>query len=196
MLPSPRTVGAAEAMRDIHQLMSPLADKYLYVLSELSHSIFIFEVPTGEPAIAAHALNESNPTLIVPPAVPASLRPSMTAGELILNPQSQRTLYASNRGQVTPDGEADGDDKVRGDAIAVVSLNAGGDQVENTQLIQTQANFIRGMAASPDGKYLGLIGQKDGVVEVYECKGERGEQLELVARTTTQIDAGTDVLWL
>ncbi len=174
----------------------PSADKHIYVLTELSHSIFIFDVPTGSDTVAAHALNVSNPTCIVPPSVSATLRTSMTAGELILSPRSQRTLYASNRGQVHPDGEAGGDGGVQGDAIAVVSLSAAGDAVETTTLVQTQADFIRGVAASPDGKYLGLIGQKNGVVEVYACQGERGETLELVARTTTQIEAGTDVVWL
>ncbi len=177
----------------------PYIDKYLYVLTELNHSIYIFKVPTtSKDSTATSPLNISNPTCIVPSSVPASKRPSMTAGELLLSPISPRTLYASNRGQVEPDDDADMNqsDKVKGDAIAIITLSSEGDKVENINIIQTGANFIRGMAVTPDGKYLGIVGQKGNEIEVYECKGERGEKLELVARSEGQCELGTDLVWV
>lgn len=115
-----------------------------------------------------------------------------------MSPISPRTLYASNRGQVAPDDGTDmsPDDSVKGDAIAIITLSTLGDKVENIEIIQTGANFIRGMGVTPDGKYLGVVGQKGDEIEVYECKGEHGEKLELVARSEGQTELGTDFVWV
>jgi 6-phosphogluconolactonase (cycloisomerase 2 family) len=80
--------------------------------------------------------------------------------------------------------------------VAIVTLSNRGDAVEGIQIVQTGANFIRGMATTPDGRYLGLVGQKGGEIEIYECKGERGEKIELVARSEGQVELGTDLVWV
>lgn len=120
----------------------------------------------------------------------------MEAGELLISPISPRTLYASNRGQVDLNSSVEELHQVTGDAIAILTLSSKGDEVENIEWIQTGTNFIRGMGITNDGKYLGTVGQKDGNVEVYEVKGERGEKLELVARLEGGVSMPTDFQWI
>lgn len=117
----------------------------------------------------------------------------MTSGELILSPNN-RVLYISNRGQVDLNEKTGGNAK--GDAIAVITLNEQGDDVINTEIVKTNVNFIRGMSLTKDGKYLGVVGQKDGKAAVYEVKGDLGEKIELVVEVEAGLDLPTDVTWV
>lgn len=161
-----------------------LAGKHLYVLTELSHEVFVFPTPSSA------NLNPSNYLPIeplsyegyeiVPDEIPREARKPMNAGEILVSPLSARTIYASNRGQVDLNKEIGANAK--GDGVAVLTLSEDGTKVESHTIVRTGTNFIRGMGVSADGKYLITVGQKDGNVEVYECKGERGEELVLKAR--------------
>lgn len=175
-------------------------DKFLYVLTELTHAVYTFKLPEGTDASSwsspLHPLDTKG-SEIVPPAVPSDLRPQMTAGELLRSPtHGSKTLYASNRGQVDLGAGGGG---VQGDALAVITLADDGASVANVDIIQTSVNFIRGMGISPDGKYLVLVGQKDGKVALYETGGERGEKLELVTGLEggkSGLEAPTDVTFV
>lgn len=174
-------------------------DKHLYVLSELTHAVYTFKLPEGTDAASwaspIHPIDTKGAE-IVPPAVPADLRPKMTAGELLRSPAHAKTLYASNRGQVDLGAEAGG---VAGDALVVVTLAEDGASVSNVEITQTSVNFIRGMGVSADGKYVIVVGQKDGAVAVYETQGEKGEKIELVASLAgdkSGLEGPTDVTFV
>lgn len=159
------------------------AGKHLYVLTELAHEIFIFPTPTASSlGPASTPIEPLTPEgyEIVPDEIPREARKPMNAGELLVSPLSARTLYASNRGQVDLNKEIGQDAK--GDGIAVLTLAEDGTRVESHTIVRTGCNFIRGMGVTADGKWLACVGQKDGNVEVYECKGERGQELVLRAR--------------
>lgn len=164
-----------------HAVISP-DDHHLYVIAELSHRVFTFIIPEPISATPIQPLDAAG-SLIVPPAVPKSLYKKMTAGELVLSPISPRTIYASNRGQCDLILEPQVADTVKGDSVAIVSLNDAGDKVESVKWLETGVNFIRGMCVSADGKYIGVAGQKDGNLEIYEAGGEHGEKLTLVAES-------------
>jgi 6-phosphogluconolactonase (cycloisomerase 2 family) len=161
------------------------------LITELAHEVFIYPVPFGGADVTA--LYPEGPT-ITPSQIPVELKPEMTAGEIILHPVNDRVLYISNRGQVDLN-EKSGQD-AKGDAVAVVTLNEAGDQIENVDIVPTDINFIRGMKITSDGKYLGLVGQKDGKVAVYETGGKYGEKIELVAKVDAGLNQPTDVTWI
>ncbi|KAJ9117127.1 hypothetical protein QFC24_006586 [Naganishia onofrii] len=194
-----------------HAALSP-DGKHLYVLTELSHEIFIFPTPSptnlhkpSEPLYLPIEPLTYEGYEIVPPEIPRDLRAPLNAGELIVCPLSRahgRTLYASNRGQVDLNSQIPGAE-AKGDAITVLTLSEEGTHVESHTIVRTGTNFIRGMGVSKDGRWLACVGQKDGNVEVYECQGARGEELVLVARLEAGAQDGlgitmlpTDVTWL
>ncbi|KAJ9090728.1 hypothetical protein QFC19_009470 [Naganishia cerealis] len=192
-----------------HAALSP-DGKHLYVLTELSHEIFIFPTPSStslhrpsDPGYLPIEPLTAEGYEIVPPEIPRELRGPLNAGELIVSPlahASGRTLYASNRGQVDLNSQIPKAD-AKGDGIAVLTLSTDGTRVESHRIVRTGTNFIRGMGVSKDGRWLASVGQKDGNVEVYECGGERGEELVLRARLEASEGLGktllpTDVLWL
>lgn len=167
------------------------AGKYLYLITELAHQAFIYPVPFGKvPATPVH----TEGTLTAPKDVPTELYPEMTSGEIVLHPTSERVLYISNRGQVDLNSKTG--KNVKGDAIAVITLNENGDEFTNVEIVPTELNFIRGMQISKDGKYLAAVGQKDGKVAVYQTGGQYGEKLELVASVEAGLDMPTDVTWV
>lgn len=165
--------------------------KYLYLITELAHEVLIFPLPSG--GVAATSTKPDGPR-ITPQEIPQELHGKMTSGEIVLNPTNDRVLYVSNRGQVLLNSETKGN--AQGDAIAVMTLNQAGDQIEHVEIIPTQVNFIRGMSITPDGKYLGLVGQEDGKAAVYQTGGQYGEKLELVAIDNVGLDTPTDVTWI
>jgi len=132
--------------------------------------------------------------LTAPADVPNELYSEMTSGEIVLNPTNERVLYISNRGQVDLNSKTG--KNVKGDAIAIITLNEQGDEFTNVEIMPTELNFIRGMQISADGKYLAAAGQKDGKVAVYQTGGQYGEKLELVATLEAGLDMPTDVTWV
>lgn len=191
----------------VHSLI-PRTGKHLYVLTELSHEVFVFPTPSpstlrppSDPDYLPIEPLSYDGYEIVPDEIPREFRKPMNAGEIIVSPLSGRTLYASNRGQVDLNSQIPAEAK--GDGIAVLSLSEEGTKVESHTIVRTGTNFIRGMGVSKDGKWLACVGQKDGNVEVYECTGARGEELVLRARLEAGDENGlgvtllpTDVLWL
>ncbi|KAJ9114512.1 hypothetical protein QFC20_001385 [Naganishia adeliensis] len=186
-----------------HAALSPNG-KHLYVLTELSHEVFVFPTPSpsqlGKDSIPIEPLTYDGYE-IVPDEIPRPFRKPMNAGEIIVSPLSGRTIYASNRGQVDLNSEIPADAK--GDGIAVLTLSEDGTKVESHTIVRTGTNFLRGMGVTKDGRWLATVGQKDGNVEVYECTGARGEELVLTARLEAGNQNGlgvtllpTDVLWL
>ncbi|KZV94891.1 hypothetical protein EXIGLDRAFT_497680 [Exidia glandulosa HHB12029] len=83
-------------------------------------------------------------------------------GELVITPKSAgepRFLYASNRNVGTTDE--------RGDPIAVASVDASGN-LEIVHEAFTGLQHVRGMALSPDGKYLIAAGMNSNDVAIFE----------------------------
>lgn len=160
------------------------------MITELIHKAFIYPVPFGK--IATSPLH-SGGTLTAPADIPNELYKEMTSGEIVLHPTNDRVLYISNRGQVDLNSKTG--KNVKGDAIAVLTLNEQGDEFTNVEIVPTEINFIRGMQISADGKYLGVVGQKDGKVAVYQTGGQYGEKIELVASVDAGLDMPTDVTW-
>lgn len=170
-------------------------------MTELSHEVFVFPTPTasklGKPSDSGYIPIEpisQKGYEIVPDEIPREARKPMNAGEIIVSPLNSRTIYASNRGQVDLNKEINADAK--GDGIAVLTLSEDGTSVESHTIVRTGTNFIRGMGVSKDGKWLVSAGQKDGNVEVYECKGARGEELVLRARLEAGEEQGLGITLL
>jgi 6-phosphogluconolactonase (cycloisomerase 2 family) len=137
---------------------------------------------------------DPNGVKTAPNEVPNEFLPEMTSGEIVLHPTNDRVLYVSNRGQVDLNSKTGGNAK--GDAIAIITLNEEGDKFDNVEIVPTEINFIRGMQITQDGKYLGVVGQKDGKAAVYQTGGQYGESIELVASVDAGLDVPTDVTWV
>lgn len=122
----------------------------------------------------------------------------MDAAEIVLSPTHPRTLYASNRWELSvneKNPELPDLPKQSGDAVAIVLLNEKGDGVEDVKFVRTGCDQVRGMQVSKDGKYVALAGQEGGGVEIWEVKGERGEEWRLAGKDE-QMESVTDFIWL
>ncbi|OXB38344.1 hypothetical protein LQV05_006563 [Cryptococcus neoformans] len=171
-----------------HSLISK-NEKYLYCLTELTNEILVFPLEnTSEPIQSLPDFKCS----IIPPSVPPAAHHHLNAAELIFNPTIPNVLYASNRLELSLPAEfATGEP---GDAVAVVTLNEEGNELVDLKSIRTGCDGIRGMRASPDGKYVAVAGRYGGGVEIWSV-GDSGVDWRLAGKDE-HIDLVTDIAWL
>ena len=178
-------------------------EKYLYVNSELESRLLVYDTTS---------LSLLSSTDLTPPTLPPSIRPLLLTAELYAHPTYTRTLYISLRGtqrldlMATPRGDPDlppppvGDiDRTKreheGDSIAIVYLSDDASNVQEVRHHETTLDWIRGMRISDDGLYLAAAGEFGGGLEIYKISGDRGGELELVAKDQSVKDVNC-VLWL
>ena len=180
-------------------------EKHLYVLTELSSEVLIYDVDPSSAAGAVgypkHPLPEFKAS-IIPPNIPSSHSTKMDSAELVIHPSRPRTLFASNRLELhikenepdLPALPASATDGIKGDAVAIFLLSQDGRKVEDTKHVRTEADSIRGMQISTDGRYVALAGQQKGGVEIWAIEGERGEKWTRVAKNEA-VEGVTDLKW-
>lgn len=162
-------------------------EKHLYVLTELHHNLFIYDLSKPLPS---HPLPDVERN-IVPPSVPKSAQPEMSSAELCVNPAIPNVLYATNRGQLhisQPGG-------VKGDAVAIILLSSDGAKVEDIKHVETGGDGLRGMQISKDGRYAAVAGQNGGGVEIYQIGGKRGDDWKLAAKDES-LESVVSFIWL
>jgi 6-phosphogluconolactonase (cycloisomerase 2 family) len=178
-------------------------EKHLYVLTELSSEVLIYDLAlTGESGgYPKHPMPEFKAS-IIPPNIPSSHSSKMDSAELLLHPSYPRTLFASNRLELhiqenepdLPPLPKEATEGIKGDAVAIFLLSADGQKVEQTKHVRTEADGIRGMQISTDGKYVALAGQNKGGVEIWQIGGQNGEEWKRVAKNES-VDSVTDLKW-
>lgn len=123
----------------------------------------------------------------------------MDSAEIQLNPSIPNIIYASNRLELhIHDNQKDLpalDDPSKGDAVAVILLGEDGTTVEEVKHVRTEADSIRAMRVSPDGKFVALAGMSGGGVEIWSVGGKRGDEWKLAAKEESINDV-TDIVWL
>lgn len=172
----------------------------MYVLGELSHNLFAFDLSTG-PAENMNPIHRFT-TNIIPPNVHPDHQFTMDSAELCHHPVIPNVLYASNRwerhiAEREPHLQNVPKELPSGDAIAILVLSENGKEVQDIKHIRTTVDTIRGMRFSNDGNYLVVGGQEGGGVEIYEVSGERGDDLTLVASLKEGLESGIKhAVWL
>lgn len=174
-----------------------MAEKHLYCLTELSHEVLIFSLSDSLPAHPKPDFKVS----IIPPNVPSTHSKLMDSAEIQLNSAFPNVIYASNRLELhihDDDSQKDLpklDNPSKGDAVAVILLGEDGTTVESVKHVRTEADGIRAMKVSKDGKYVALAGQQGGGVEIWAVGGKRGDEWKLAAKEES-IKQVTDIIWL
>ena len=172
----------------------------MYVLGELSHRVVAFDL-SSSPSKDMMPIEDFAPS-IIPPSVNPSHHANMDSAEICLHPKIPNVLYVSNRWEKhiakrAPHLADVQKDLPPGDAIAIILLSSEGKKVEETKHVRTHLDTIRGMRLSDDGKYVAVVGQEGGGVEVYSIDGERGDAWTLVTRLQEGLESGIKhVVWL
>jgi 6-phosphogluconolactonase (cycloisomerase 2 family) len=179
-----------------HGSGADLAEKHLYVLTELTHALFVFSL--DDPSYPAHPLPDFSIN-IVPPSVPSTHQRYMDSAEIRLNPSIPNVIYASNRWELHIKEKnpelSELQKKPSGDAVAIVLLSEDGAQVEGIKHLVTGCDVIRAMRVSPDGKFVAVAGQEGGGVEIWSVGGGRGDEWKLAAKEEG-LKGVTDLIWL
>lgn len=155
----------------------------LWVLGEMGHGVLAFK--DGE-------IVQGSEAHVLPDSIPDAYKTFMDGAELL---RRGETLYASNRlelhaSKMNPSLPALKHE--RGDSVAIVLARDG--KVEEVRQVRTGCCCLRGMAVSKDGRFVAVAGMCNDVVEVYEIKGERGEEWVFV--TSLEIEDVTTFVWL
>ena len=109
----------------------------------------------------------------------------MLAAEILLTP-SKKFIYVSNRNDPSPDG----------DTIAVFSVQTDSEESKLVREIRTGVTHARGMNFSRDGKYLAVVGNHSGSVNIFEVvQGSADGEVTLVA-SVKGLEKPTAVIWL
>ncbi|CAG9957142.1 unnamed protein product [Clonostachys rosea f. rosea IK726] len=181
-----------------HAVFGP-KEKIMYVIGELSHTVAAFDLSTSpEENIQPIDGFVHN---IIPPNVPLGYHSMMDSSELCAHPKIPNILYASNRWE-RHIRERQSDLKTvpevpDGDSIAILLLSADGRKLEEMKHVKTKVDTIRGMRLSDDGKYVVVLGQEGGGIEVYSINGERGDIWNLVASLDDGLEGGIKhAVWL
>ncbi|EJD35363.1 putative isomerase YbhE [Auricularia subglabra TFB-10046 SS5] len=175
-------------------------DGVLYTVAELSNQLFAHAWPAGEhlgtlptlPNASSTTANATSPPLLpgeilyadpstAPPAdAPrAQLKADpQLAAEILLD--AEGCVYVTNRNEP---GE-------QGDSIVVYSPHP---EFKVLQRYYPGVKHLRGIAFSPDGKYVAFAGMNGGGVKVWERAG-KGELRDTGARA--DVEGITSVLWL
>ncbi|KAF2675736.1 putative isomerase YbhE [Lentithecium fluviatile CBS 122367] len=182
-----------------HAVLTP-KETSMYVIGELSHTITAFDLSTS-PTEAIQPIEGFAPN-VIPPTVYPDHQSMMNSSELCLHPTIPNVLYVSNRWerhivQREPQVKDVPKELPPGDTVAVVLLSNDGRRVERITHVRTKVDVIRGMRLSDDGKYVVVVGQEGGGVEVYEISGQRGGIWALVAGMSKGLIAGLKhAIWL
>ncbi|OAL44456.1 putative isomerase YbhE [Pyrenochaeta sp. DS3sAY3a] len=172
----------------------------MYVIGELSHTVIAFDI-SGSPSDGVQPI----PTFaanVIPPSVAPGHQSQMDSSEICSHPKIPNVLYVSNRWEKhiarrEPYLEDVPTKLPSGDAIAIILLSGDGRSVSEIKHIRTAVDVIRGMRLSEDGRYVVVLGQEDGDVEIYEITGNRGDSWKLVTSLSGCLDAGLKhVVWL
>lgn len=172
----------------------------MYVLGELSHTVIAFDL-VGSPAENVQPIGGFAPS-IIPPSVHPHHQSPMDSAELCLHPSIPNVLYASNRlerhiAERAPHLKNVPEELPSGDAITIILLSDDGRKVQDVKFVRTNLDTIRGMRVSDDGKYVVLVGQEGGGIEIYGISGERGDVWTLVAGLDEGLEGGIKhAIWL
>lgn len=172
----------------------------MYVIGELSHTVIAFDV-TGAPAEAIQPIEGFAPN-VIPPNVHPDHQSRMDPAEICLHPAIPNVLYVSNRlerhiAKLEPYLKDVPKDLPPGDAIAIILLSSDGRKVEKVKHVRTNLDVVRGMRLSEDGKYVVVVGQESGGVEIYEISGERGDVWTFMAGVNEGLESGLKhAVWL
>lgn len=134
-----------------------------YVLGETSNSIVYLTKGSTD--------QTSEPVSILPDDVGDA---KMLAAELFSHPTRRATLYASNRGVKG------------GDTVSIFKIDPVGAPAKSLVQVKTGCEGIRGLKTTPDGRYVGVLGETNGLLEIYSVAGEKKEEWKLV--TSIKID--------
>jgi 6-phosphogluconolactonase (cycloisomerase 2 family) len=153
-------------------------DGILYTVLEL----------TSELAAHKFAPLPETPTFITKTSTFLAGKPAsehMLAAEILLSPD-QKHIYVSNRN----------DPSSEGDSIAVFTVVTASTELKLVREIRTGVSHARGLHFSKDGKYLAVVGNKNGRMKVFEVvEGSSDGELKLVA-SYEGLDNPTAVIWL
>lgn len=176
----------------IMRTLADSAESIIYVLGEMGHTVAAFPATATKTSAPL-----ATPVPFLPPSIPAAYTKFMDGAELVLNPATQE-VYASNRlelhaSKMNPTLAALAPaDVAPGDAVAVYTTNSATGLDNDVKWVRTDCCCIRGMALSPDNKYVALAGMCKGGIAVYEVKA--GGEWTRVGGLA--IDNVTDFAWL
>lgn len=172
----------------------------MYVLGELSHMVVAFDLSTCA-SEAIQPIDNFAPN-IIPPNVHPDHQFMMDSAEICLHPNIPNVLYVSNRWERhiasrEPHLDDVPEELPPGDAIAIILLSDDGRKVQCVKHVRTNLDTIRGMRLTEDGKYVVVVGQEGGGVEVYGISGDRGDAWTLVASLRDGLESGIKhAVWL
>ncbi|KAF2014258.1 putative isomerase YbhE [Aaosphaeria arxii CBS 175.79] len=175
-------------------------NQIMYVIGELSHNVVAFDLSTILPG--ANLPIEDFAPHVIPQNVHPDHQLMMDSSEICLHPKIPNVLYVSNRWERhvlrrEPHLKNVPKDLPPGDAIAVILLSSCGRKVEEKKYIRTNVDVIRGMRLSNDGRYMAVVGQEGGGVEIYEIEGDRGDLWTKIAGLNNDLENGLKhVIWL
>ncbi|KAG8813971.1 hypothetical protein FRC17_001352 [Serendipita sp. 399] len=153
-------------------------DGILYTVLELSNELSLHKWAS---------LPES-PSLITITSTFGSGKPahrSMLAAEILLSPNKQ-FIYVSNRN----------DPSSEGDPLAVYSVPSSNAEFALVREIRTGVTHARGANFSPDGKYLAVVGNHSGSINIFEViDGSPDGELKLVGGLQG-LEKPTSVIWI
>ncbi|KAI9147454.1 6-hydroxynicotinate 3-monooxygenase [Paramyrothecium foliicola] len=175
-----------------HAVFSP-DKKLLYVVGELSHIVFAFDLPAS-PAKHVQPI-KGFAACTIPPTVNPDHQSAMQSAEICVHPKIPNVLYVSNRWERHIAERGPHVDKVPttlppGDAIAILLLSEDGKEVQEIKFVRTKLDVIRGMRLSYDGRYVVVVGQLGGGVEVYGIGGNRGDIWTLTTSLSDGLEDG------
>jgi 6-phosphogluconolactonase (cycloisomerase 2 family) len=126
----------------------------------------------------------------------------MDSSEICLHPTIPNVLYVSNRwsrhiAQRQSELKNVPKDLPTGDSIAIILLRDDGKKVKTLKHVQTNVDVIRGMRLSEDGKYVAVVGQEGGGIEIYSITGGAGDIWILEAGLSEGLGGGLKhAIWL
>jgi 6-phosphogluconolactonase (cycloisomerase 2 family) len=178
-------VSTHDPSREFAELTYRGIEQYLYVNSELQSELLIYST------VSRALLSRTD---VTPSHLSPEEKAKLLTAEMYLHPRQIRTLYISNRG-ILRLSTSQSTESQKGDSITIVLLSQDGSFVQSIHHLETGLDWPRGMRISDDGRYLAVAGEYGGGVEVYSIRGDRGEELKLVAKDEGVRDVNC-VLWL
>lgn len=172
----------------------------MYVIGELSHTVLAFDL-SNSPAEAIMPIDGFAPN-IIPSTVHPDHQFMMDSSEICLHPSIPNILYVSNRwerhiAQREPHLKNVPEELPPGDSVAIIMLSDDGRKVERMEHVRTNVDVIRGMRLSVDGRFVAVLGQEGGGIEIYEISGKRGENWTLVVGLNENLESGIKhAVWL
>jgi hypothetical protein len=140
--------------------------------------------PTDAAPAVPVVVNPSTST--EPTSAPVSDAPPQLAAEILIPPPhsadgAKRFIYVSNRNEPS----------ALGDSLSIFSASPSFSLVSR---VHTGVKHLRGLAFSPDGEYLAVVGQFAGGAKVLQRKA--GGVLDIVEGAAVEVDDKSSVIWL